>query len=121
MKNIYSDKYMKWAMRHPLSKSFPVEGCGGMYMVPYKTLNGIVHLKVLVGCGNGWDHISVSLSKRCPTWQEMSFIKSLFFEDDETVMQLHVPSGDHINIHDNCLHLWRPHDLQIPLPPSVMV
>src|SRR5262245_54586743 len=26
-----------------------------------------------------WDHVSVSLSHRCPTWDEMCWVKDLFF------------------------------------------
>lgn len=69
----------------------------------------------------GWEHVSVSLQSRCPTWQEMCFVKSLFWEDDETVIQLHVPTDQHINQHNNCLHMWKPVDQEIPLPPSEFV
>ena len=33
-------------------------------------------LKVTCSDGAGWDHVSVSLSDRCPTWEEMAFIKA---------------------------------------------
>jgi hypothetical protein len=69
----------------------------------------------------GWEHVSVSRINRCPNWPEMSHIKTLFFKDDETVMQLHVPSSDHINEHPNCLHLWRPTSTEIPRPFDWMV
>lgn len=68
-----------------------------------------------------WDHVSVSLPGRCPNWPEMSFIKSVFWADDETAFQLHVPAADHLSLHPYCLHLWRPLALRIPLPPSEMV
>lgn len=78
-------------------------------------------LAVIASSGMGWDHVSVSRSNRCPNWTEMDFIKRLFFQDDETAMQLHVPADDHVNVHGYCLHLWRPLDVPIPRPPSVMV
>jgi hypothetical protein len=62
--------------------------------------------------------VSVSLKNRCPNWQEMCFVKDLFWEDSEVVMQLHVAKSEHINCHPYCLHLWRPQHHQIPLPPS---
>lgn len=68
-----------------------------------------------------WDHVSVSLSGRCPNWQEMCFVKDLFWEPHETVMQLHPPSHLHVNYHPHCLHLWAPRNLFIPLPPRWMV
>ena len=75
---------------------------------------GNAHLRVVFSDGRGWDHVSVSLATRCPTWGEMEYVRRLFFKADETVMQLHVPTTDHINQHDFCLHLWRPQsDLEI--------
>lgn len=82
---------------------------------------GSAHLRVISGVGLGWDHVSVSLPTRLPTWSEMCHVKRKFFKDDETVMQLHPPESDYVNIHPNCLHLWRPHDQEIPLPDKSMV
>lgn len=68
-----------------------------------------------------WEHVSISVEGRCPTWAEMSYIKSLFWLPTETVMQLHVPDADHKNCHPYTLHLWRPLSAEIPRPPSVAV
>jgi hypothetical protein len=76
---------------------------------------------VVASSGMDWDHISVSRKNRCPNWPEMEFAKHLFFKDDETAMQLHVPPSDHINVHPFCLHIWRPLNGEIPRPPSIMV
>lgn len=78
-------------------------------------------LTIMASSDFGWEHVSVSRVNRCPNWIEISHVKHLFFRDDETVMQLHVPSSDHINEHPNCLHLWRPTHEEIPRPPSWMV
>jgi len=69
----------------------------------------------------GWDHISVSLSHRCPTWIEMDYIKRIFMGDDVVAYQLHVKSKDHINCHPHVLHIWRPWSQEIPLPPKEYV
>lgn len=69
----------------------------------------------------GWDHVSVSMKRRIPTWIEMDYIRSLFFKEDEVVMQLHPAKSHHINIMEYCLHLWRPQNQEIPLPPEDMV
>lgn len=71
--------------------------------------------------GEGWDHVSVSLPDRCPSWEEMEYVKRLFFREDETAMQLHVPPADHKNHHPFCLHLWRPIAGEIPRPPVHLV
>lgn len=65
-----------------------------------------------------WDHVSVSTEKRIPLWAEMAFVKDVFWLPEETVMQLHVPTKQHINVHPFTLHLWRPLLVEIPLPPS---
>jgi hypothetical protein len=78
-------------------------------------------LLVIAGAGLGWDHVSASLKHRCPTWEEMCAVKDLFFEPEETVMQLHPPKDAHVNNHPFCLHLWRPQHVEIPMPPGLMV
>lgn len=78
-------------------------------------------LRIIASSGMEWDHVSVSRKNRCPNWTELEHVKRLFFCDDETAMQLHVPSTDHISVHPNCLHLWRPQSIEIPRPPGFMV
>jgi len=74
-----------------------------------------------LGDDHAWDHVSVSLPTRTPNWAEMDFIKKIFWGDDETVMQLHVPASDHVNIHPYVLHLWKSLLLVIPRPPQLAV
>jgi hypothetical protein len=83
-------------------------------------------LRVIVSPGDAdesipWEHASVSLRNRCPRWQEMCFIKDLFWDEEEAVMQLHPPKSTWINNHPHCLHLWKPMEAEIPLPPSIAV
>lgn len=78
-------------------------------------------LKIIASDGEGWEHVSVSLPNRCPTWAEMCFVKSLFWGDDDCVMQLHPPKSDWVNNHSYCLHLWRPISQDIPRPDSMLV
>lgn len=92
----------------------------GVFDFPIRT-HATRYLKIIVTSGEGWDHVSVSLLDRCPTWEEMDKVKRAFFLDTETVMQLHVAAKAHINVHQYCLHLWRPHTGSIPLPPAIMV
>lgn len=80
-------------------------------------------LNILAASGGGWDHVSVSVhgEQRTPTWAEMEYVKRRFFEPDEVAMQLHVAEQEHINVHPYVLHIWRPHDVKIPLPPRLYV
>jgi hypothetical protein len=68
-----------------------------------------------------WEHVSVSTRHRCPYWKEMCFVKDLFWDAEETVMQLHPPRSKWVNNHNFCLHLWRPLDGNIPAPPGIAV
>jgi len=92
----------------------------GQYIIPSK-LNRFELMTVIASDGGGWDHVSVSLRKRTPTWEEMEYVRELFFRDDEVVMQLSVPARDHVNLHKFCLHMWRPQHVVIPRPPGFMV
>ena len=65
-----------------------------------------------------WEHVSVSLAHRCPTWDEMCFVKDLFWMSGECVIQFHPPKSDYINAMPYCLHLWKPIHA-IELPPSM--
>lgn len=96
----------------------------GRYMVAGGQDGGgfrIHDLVVVASFGMGWDHVSVSRNDRTPSWADMEFVKRLFFKDAECAMQLHVPIADHKNIHDHCLHIWRPQNDKIPRPEAIMV
>lgn len=76
--------------------------------------------------GCGWDHVSVSPMNRkrktCPTWEEMSAIKDVFFLPEECVVEYHPPKSEYVNDYSCCLHLWRPNDgRKIPVPPQILV
>lgn len=68
-----------------------------------------------------WEHVSVSLKKRCLHWSEMCYIKDLFWDEEDCVMQLHPPKSKYINNDPNVLHLWRPIGISIPMPPKELV
>lgn len=76
---------------------------------------------IIASWGSGWDHVSISFMNRCPTWDEMCWIKDLFWFSEETVMQLHPPESAYVNQHPYCLHLWKPQKHNIPLPPIEFV
>lgn len=95
------------------------ETCG-TFRVP-SPIDG-ADLRIIASSGAGWDHVSVSRRNRTPNWPEMEHVKRLFFKDEETAMELHVPPAEHLSLHPNCLHLWRPNDgREIPKPPPIMV
>lgn len=78
-------------------------------------------LLIIASNGGDWEHVSVSVKDRCPTWDEMEWVKRTFWQDTDTVMQLHVPVSEHKNHAKTCLHLWRPISQKIPRPTAIMV
>lgn len=92
----------------------------GAFCIPYKSSTLRVLAAPSEGC-EGWEHVSVSLPNRCPNWPEMCFIKDLFWNKEETVVQFHPPESKYINNHHYCLHLWRYQKQDFPIPPSILV
>ena len=78
-------------------------------------------IRMIVSWGEKWDHVSVSLEDRCPTWEEMCWVKDLFWNRGETVIQYHPAADNYVNVHPYCLHLWKPQRRVIPLPPIEFV
>jgi hypothetical protein len=70
---------------------------------------------------HAWEHVSVSTHRRTPNWREMAFVKDLFWEDEETVVQFHPPKSEYIDLHPYCLHLWRWTKGDFPAPPAILV
>jgi len=76
----------------------------------------------------GWEHVSVTaanpgarIPKNPPSWKIMRKVKSLFWDDEDAVMQIHPPKSEYVNFHPACLHLWRPVDGDFPRPPRELV
>jgi hypothetical protein len=74
-----------------------------------------------------WEHVSVHAwdaafrKAQTPTWDQMCFVKDLFWSEDELVLQFHPAKSDYINVHPHVLHLWRPKVAVIPMPPKICV
>lgn len=71
----------------------------------------------------GFEHVSVApFAKRItPSWDDMTKIKDIFWNDDEDVVQIHPRKSNYVNNIPNCLHLWRCTYREMPLPPSCLV
>lgn len=92
-------------------------GNNGCFIVPFHSTK----FTVIASDGEGWEHISVSLPNRCPNWEEMCYMKKLFWGEDECVVQYHPAKSEYVNNHPNCLHLWRPINEKLPTPPAILV
>lgn len=68
--------------------------------------------------GPAWEHVSISVpAGGVPRWEEMCWVKRLFWKPEECVVQYHPPEADYVNVHAGVLHLWRPVGVAIPMPP----
>lgn len=66
-------------------------------------------------------HVSVSLPRRCPTWDEMCLIKDIFWDEEECVVQFHPPRSQYVDTHPYCLHLWKKIGETYETPPKEFV
>jgi hypothetical protein len=121
MRNVIPSKLEEARLRKGEMASDPSYGLAGAFMLMGPKGEYLAIISSGVDHEFGWEHVSVSCSKRIPNWLEMCFVKELFWQDEEAVMQLHPPKSEYVNHHPNCLHLWRPLNAAIPLPPSILV
>lgn len=114
------------------------DGMNGAFQVPI-TINRMTVAMCIVSNGTmpgakesglDWEHVSIHIrdlsqpirdQQRVPTWDEMCWIKELFWNQDEEVIQVHPKKENYVNTHQNVLHLWRPVDGIIRLPNKIMV
>ena len=95
------------------------DGNNGAFLIKHLKLRRPI--MVIASDGYGWEHVSVSLPDRCPTWGEMCIIKALFWDSEDCVVQYHPPSSVYVNDHPYVLHLWRPVGVNLPMPDQIMV
>jgi len=105
-----------------------VENQPGRFIIPMRSGNMRYWLVCIAADGMGWEHVSISVKKynyeemgRCPTWEEMCFIKDLFWEKHECVVQFHPPESEYVNNHPHCLHLWKSLTEVHKTPPKSLV
>jgi hypothetical protein len=70
----------------------------------------------IVSANTGWEHVTVETDHRIPTWDEMCFVKNLFWQEEECVVEYHPPLSQYVRCNPYCLHLWRPKHATIPTP-----
>jgi len=105
-------------VQHGRFATAPGSGPSGLFLVQGPCG---CELKISAFVRPGWEHVAVSTPRRCPNWDEMCFVKDLFWDEEECVMQLHPPHSRYVNNSRYCLHLWRPTYRDIPMPSSSFV
>lgn len=109
-----------------LASNRKIDGNNGAFSIPHpdnKTGNHSC-FNIIASDGMGWEHVSVSRIKNkvliTPTWYDMCFVKNMFWEDEDTVIQFHPMKSQYVNKME-VLHLWRPIGTEVQLPPSCLV
>jgi hypothetical protein len=100
--------------------SHPGTGPNGAFLLRLKETRD---LAIIASDGQGWDHVSVRVSDNSglPTWEEMVTVKELLFHPHECAYQYHPKEKDYVDFHPLVLHIWRPHLLWMPTPPTWMI
>jgi hypothetical protein len=103
--------------------SDPEDGPNGAFFIfgPCGTMLKVIASGLYDPVSAGWEHVSVSCQRRIPNWTEMAFVKDLFWEDEELVLQFHPKKSQYKNLHPFCLHMWRWTKGEIPTPPLELV
>lgn len=82
-------------------------------------------LYIIASWGEGWDHVSIHATAEekdfTPFWEDMAYIKDMFFKSSETVLQYHPAREFYVNMHEHTLHLWRQQGIAVELPPQKLV
>jgi hypothetical protein len=103
-------------------------GPQGAFIMPHPK-SPRVNIICIAAKAEGWEHVSL----RChihetndsitPPWDTMCYVKDVFWDPEDLVVQFHPPASDYVNNHPNVLHLWRKADTNefCELPPKWMV
>lgn len=99
----------------------PSYGNNGAFIVD----RGRTKFFIIASDGDLWEHVSVHCQndgkERTPTWAEMCYIKGLFWDETDRVVQYHPPKSEYVNTHPHTLHLWRYTLQPFPHPDKIMV
>jgi hypothetical protein len=122
------DKLEAYRVTTGFFASSPDDGLNGIFIIPSKppVSPECCNLVCIASNGMGWEHVSVEVKfhpsrKRLPSWNEMSHIKDMFWESDETVLEFHPKKSDYVNVHPWVLHLWKKVGVEHELPPVELV
>jgi hypothetical protein len=121
MKKDFPEKIERYRVTTGPLRSIKGFGFNGAFEIPYRKKTTKTMLFVVVSDQCGWDHVSISTAHRCPTYNEMKYIKDLFWDGEETVVQFFPKKSQYVNKCPFCLHLWKKQGADYDLPPQEFV
>lgn len=114
----------QYRVRGGVGASSEADGNNGWFIVPSPKQAGR-RLAIVASDGMGWEHVSVHAGEGTrsltPTWAEMCFVKDLYWDEEDVVVQYHPRRSEYVNCHEHTLHLWRPTNQPIPTPDPILV
>ncbi len=112
----------KWRTKHPIGLAQKFGDDFGWFEMPAVRDGPLLCIQVSPSFDEyQFEHVSVSLAHRCPTWDEMCKVKDLFWDSEDTVVQYHPPRSEYVNLAKHCLHLWRWTKGEFPRPSKIEV
>jgi hypothetical protein len=112
-------RLVKGEYRTPANSS-----CQGAFIVEVPSGKAVLRIIACDGIdkeSEGFEHVSVSLRDRTPTWEEMAWVKDQFWMPEEVCFQLHPAHSEYVSCHPHCLHIWRHRIFTLPLPSTKLV
>lgn len=118
----------KYRIRRGPTASSIKQGNNGQFLLAHPDTTDL-QLFCQASNGYGWEHVSISVRRskngdclpRCPTWEEMCFVKETFWEEEDVVIQYHPAKSAYCNDHPYVLHLFRPIGCKIPEPSPLLI
>lgn len=114
------EKVEKYRADHPLGFEHKPGDNYGWFKL-HNPSNGHALFVMAAPSDSEWQHVSVSRRFECPNWDDMCFVKSMFWGPEDCVVQFHPPESDYVNMAKTCLHLWSWKGGEFPRPPSILV
>ena len=111
---------------HPILKSDSSYSNNGYFVLSHPKINNY-EIHCIASNGMGWEYVSVSIAEkrkqahRYPTWAEMCYVKSIFWDKEDCCIQFHPKESEYVNNHPFVLHIWRPTNAVIQMPDPKMV
>src|SRR5580658_4748259 len=93
-----TERAEKFRRPHPVGLSQKEGDDFGWFEIPTTAPGPKIRAQVSPGYMEfEFEHVSVSLAHRCPTWEEMCKIKDLFWDDEDVVVQFHPAKSEYVN------------------------
>lgn len=98
----------------PITKVLPIKGAG-KYMRAW-TYNGLLIIASVGEFDDGkeWLHVSLGRKSRIPSYDDLTRVKRDFIGDDRKAIMVLPEKENHVNLAENCLHLFYSKDNPLP-------